>query len=515
MSKAISVFLAYAPEDAQMAAKLRKHLHVLEESGQICLWDESQIKPGEDVGQASLEQIKKADAVVFLLSADFIASDTGERFQQIALAQHGAKGTLVIPVYLRACLLDASWENFRIVPENRHAIVSDFWANTDEALLQVSEYLKDALTTASKRRWQRVLRRNSLLGLGALYTLVAGLLYGLFISPVHSLDVVAAHLSASRVEFDVWHSPAGPLLTNLRLREMGVSHFQQIRLEAREIWVSTQWDEETDEPVGWKRMSANTLTVLPRFGESSAIFAPVSLKALRAAAQPAHTVLAIPESEEGDAVKWLKTGIDVPEGNPQALLSFGDTLRLGVNNCQIDGINDPVLREASAELLLVGPAETGGETVTGKQQGFAMDLFFENDIHIREANLQVRNLRFVKDIPGSPLSSLYGGSIFLSETAQKQNRPDITLDEGDCLALTENSGHLSLSNIRITPERIELNWAGSVRNLETGKDFDHLKTRLPSRLEWVLNNKLTEFVLALIALSGFTVFLYLKRIRVR
>ena len=73
--EAISVFVSYSHRDEKWLERLQVHLKPLVRAGDIDLWDDTQIRSGED-WKAKIDQaLGSARFAVLLVSADFLASD--------------------------------------------------------------------------------------------------------------------------------------------------------------------------------------------------------------------------------------------------------------------------------------------------------------------------------------------------------------------------------------------------------------------------------------------------------
>jgi ABC-type branched-subunit amino acid transport system substrate-binding protein len=98
----IKVFISYAHEDQELHKKLRKHLSLLERSGQITIWQDQEILAGEDWENQIDLRLNEADLILLLVSASFIASNyCWNKEVQAALQRHSTGMVRVIPVILR------------------------------------------------------------------------------------------------------------------------------------------------------------------------------------------------------------------------------------------------------------------------------------------------------------------------------------------------------------------------------------------------------------------------------
>src|SRR5215471_16136761 len=69
------VFFSYSEKDEELRQKLAAHLAVLQHNGRLETWYDRQIPVGSDWDKAIHEKLESADLIVFLISADFLASN--------------------------------------------------------------------------------------------------------------------------------------------------------------------------------------------------------------------------------------------------------------------------------------------------------------------------------------------------------------------------------------------------------------------------------------------------------
>jgi hypothetical protein len=101
--KPLKMFLGYAPEDKSLLIELKKHLSLLERSGQVQMWDAREIKPGEEREKEIERHLSEARIILLLISPDFIASDACQAIQERAIERYEQAEARVIPILLRPC----------------------------------------------------------------------------------------------------------------------------------------------------------------------------------------------------------------------------------------------------------------------------------------------------------------------------------------------------------------------------------------------------------------------------
>ncbi|MBK9462657.1 MAG: caspase family protein [Sphingobacteriales bacterium] len=91
------VFL-YATEDAEHLENIKKGIRIFKDQQLLDYWDETMLMAGEH--RAIIEQkISASDIIIPLLSADFLADDTCNKYLNLAVT----KGKYLLPIVVRAC----------------------------------------------------------------------------------------------------------------------------------------------------------------------------------------------------------------------------------------------------------------------------------------------------------------------------------------------------------------------------------------------------------------------------
>lgn len=100
----IRVFLSYSHVDENYRNELEKHLMVLKRQGVIDSWHDRRIALGEEWAHRIDEELRRAEIILLLISADFISSEyCYELEMREALARHERGEAVVIPIILRPC----------------------------------------------------------------------------------------------------------------------------------------------------------------------------------------------------------------------------------------------------------------------------------------------------------------------------------------------------------------------------------------------------------------------------
>ncbi|WP_437834314.1 diguanylate cyclase [Sorangium sp. So ce1153] len=100
---------SYVSIDDKMLDRLVVHLRPLEQENLIEVWHERMISPGSDWDKEVHRHVEESDIIIFMVSADFIASERSfERVVRRALERHDAGQAAVVPILLRPCILSST-----------------------------------------------------------------------------------------------------------------------------------------------------------------------------------------------------------------------------------------------------------------------------------------------------------------------------------------------------------------------------------------------------------------------
>ena len=145
MPTQVDIFISYAHSDVDLLTELRKQLVVLKRNGLGLLWTDQDIGRGEEWGPEILEHLDRADMVLLLISADFLASDfCYDKEMMRAMERHERKEACVIPVIMRPC----EWQNtpfaiLQALPDQGKPV--SLAHNKDSALLDVTKGIQGVI----------------------------------------------------------------------------------------------------------------------------------------------------------------------------------------------------------------------------------------------------------------------------------------------------------------------------------------------------------------------------------
>lgn len=140
------VFISHASDDSVYRDALASHIEVLCTSGIITSWHSGMIAPGQDWKEAVDRELEKADVVIFLVSASFLASRSCQEMELAPALERWKQMRLrLLPVIVRACDWRASSiARLKVLPAGGRPVAT--WPHQDEAWAEVTRTLR--ITTA-------------------------------------------------------------------------------------------------------------------------------------------------------------------------------------------------------------------------------------------------------------------------------------------------------------------------------------------------------------------------------
>ena len=144
------LFYSYSHKDADLRDELDHHLSVLKRSGIIHDWYDRAIDAGAGWAGQIDNHLGKADIILLLISADFLASDYCYDVEmKRALERHEAGEAAVIPIILRPVdWSGAPFAKLQCLPT--HAVPVTSWANRDQAFRDVAEGIRRTILKAAR-----------------------------------------------------------------------------------------------------------------------------------------------------------------------------------------------------------------------------------------------------------------------------------------------------------------------------------------------------------------------------
>lgn len=144
------LFYSYSHVDESLRDKLDKHLSALKRTGVLSDWHDRKILPGDDFDGTINEQLRMADIILFLVSADFLASSyIWDVEVSCAMERHNKGEARVIPVILRPVDLDGvPFEHLLRLPKDGLPVTE--WANQDLAFSNVAQGIRRTVLEMSR-----------------------------------------------------------------------------------------------------------------------------------------------------------------------------------------------------------------------------------------------------------------------------------------------------------------------------------------------------------------------------
>ncbi|PSN10307.1 serine/threonine protein kinase [filamentous cyanobacterium CCT1] len=141
-SQALRLFFSYSHKDDLLREQLETHLKLLQRQGLIQPWHDRRILPGDEWAGEIDDNLNRADIILLLVSADFIASDYCYDIEmKRAMERHESGEARVIPIILRPVdWRGTPFNKLSWLPQNGEPVVQ--WENRDAAWLNVEMGIK-------------------------------------------------------------------------------------------------------------------------------------------------------------------------------------------------------------------------------------------------------------------------------------------------------------------------------------------------------------------------------------
>jgi internalin A len=148
--KTVRLFISYSHKDEHLRNKLQTHLTLLHRQRIIDAWDDRRIGSGDEWKQKIDENLERADIVLLLVSADFIASDyCYEKEMKRALERHDKGEAVVIPIIVREVnWYGAPFAGLQVLPKDGRAVAlwnprDSAWRNVSEGIERVAKAMRE------------------------------------------------------------------------------------------------------------------------------------------------------------------------------------------------------------------------------------------------------------------------------------------------------------------------------------------------------------------------------------
>jgi len=139
------IFISYTDEDENLRDKLETQLTSLEREGLITIWHKGKLDAGEELEREVDRHLNKAQIILLLVSASFIASSACyDREMMQAMDKQDAGEARVIPIILSP----VEWKRTRfggLQPLPMSGKPVTIWQNRDEAFLEIVQGVHKAV----------------------------------------------------------------------------------------------------------------------------------------------------------------------------------------------------------------------------------------------------------------------------------------------------------------------------------------------------------------------------------
>jgi internalin A len=151
----VRLFYSYSHKDETLRNELETYLKLWQRQGLLETWHDRKIEAGAEWKQKIDDNLERADIILLLVSADFIASDyCYEKEMGRALERHEKGEARVIPVIVR----DVNWRiapfaKLQALPKDGRAVT--LWEDRDSAWRNVSEGIERVVEEMRKKERSR------------------------------------------------------------------------------------------------------------------------------------------------------------------------------------------------------------------------------------------------------------------------------------------------------------------------------------------------------------------------
>jgi internalin A len=152
MHGAARLVFSYSHKDEELRDELETQLKLLQRQGFISMWHDRKITPSNRWAGVIDVEFERADIILLLISADFLASDYCYETEMMNALEREKKGeTKVVPIVIRACnWKGALFSGLQGLPTDLRPVTS--WPNRDEAWNDVAKGIRNLVEEIGSRR---------------------------------------------------------------------------------------------------------------------------------------------------------------------------------------------------------------------------------------------------------------------------------------------------------------------------------------------------------------------------
>lgn len=281
------------------------------------------------------------------------------------------------------------------------------------------------------------------------------------------------------------------LIHSLAMKSLGLSHLDNLSLDATRLEEAIEYDPDTSLPVGWQNISiGNPLNIVRTRDNWSVSIKSSYLRVANVAIDSGATITIAAYKQSKNQFR-----ISISGGAVSGTIGTGDTLSLSCTSCQIEGKpNDLFSRARNLRVV----------TLDNQLSFTDLNNYLEIVIRIPQneitpdpfilgKSISIDQIDFTR-LEGNAKEStiIQDGLVYFAELDGKEH----LIKDGDFLTVD------GLENFQIKrlflEDQLRISSRGSVKKLKSGTQ-EFLYSRIPSYLEWLYTNQsFTLFVATLI-----------------
>jgi hypothetical protein len=150
-----TIFVSYCRKNSRWLERLKVHLKPYDRRGDLDLWDDSRIEPGDAWHSAISDAIDRAAASVVLISADFLASDF-VAVHELPRMLHKAErdGARILPIFVEPCGLEnhPQLASFHALNSPSRALAETTRVEAERVLVQAVKAIGDIVARKAARQ---------------------------------------------------------------------------------------------------------------------------------------------------------------------------------------------------------------------------------------------------------------------------------------------------------------------------------------------------------------------------
>ena len=141
----LKIFLSYAHKDEAIKKELDTHLSTLKRLDYIETWNDRLIPIGSEWDDEIKTQLREADIILLLISANFISSDyIWDHELKTAMERHERKEVSVIPIFAKSCeWREMPFGKIQGLPQDAKPITEH--ENKDKVLAEVAKGIRSVV----------------------------------------------------------------------------------------------------------------------------------------------------------------------------------------------------------------------------------------------------------------------------------------------------------------------------------------------------------------------------------